>query len=69
MQKRHERVPMDKILKALKVYFYKIIHENCKLNLSFFVILSFLKERCSMFDLKKKEKKGQLNVTSSSSPA
>ena len=28
MQKRHERVPMDKKLKALKVYFYKLIHES-----------------------------------------
>ena len=28
MQKRHERVPMDKKMKALKVYFLKIIHDN-----------------------------------------
>ena len=28
MQQRHKRVPMDKKMKALKVYFYKVIHEN-----------------------------------------
>ena len=28
MLKRHERDPMDKKLKALKVCFLKIIHEN-----------------------------------------
>ena len=39
MQKRHERVPMDKKLKALKVCFFKIIHENYKLNLSFLLLL------------------------------
>ena len=52
MQKRHERVPMDKKLKALKVYLYKIIHENQKLNFSFLnIIFSYSRERCSMIDL------------------
>ena len=36
MQKRHERVPMDKKLEALSVCFYKITHKNYKLNIRFF---------------------------------
>ena len=54
MQKSHAPVPMDKKLKAVKVYFYKIIHENWKLNLSFYILyLSFQRKNvvCLIYNI------------------